>query len=144
MIYIAYGSNLNVAQMKHRCPNAKYLGKATLEGYTPVFRRYLNVEKDGRCKTPVGLWDVDAEDLKALDSYEGYPRLYDRIDVKVRVKGGYLEGLMYVMTDYYKTHLPLGTTDNYVATCYQGYKDFGLDTDILGRALLKSVVEAVV
>ena len=30
-IYIAYGSNLNLKQMKYRCPTAKLLGKGTIE-----------------------------------------------------------------------------------------------------------------
>ena len=30
--YIAYGSNLNISQMKTRCPDAKIVGKTKLEG----------------------------------------------------------------------------------------------------------------
>ena len=37
-IYLAYGSNLNLAQMKKRCPEAKVIGKANLRDYQLLFR----------------------------------------------------------------------------------------------------------
>ena len=36
--YLAYGSNLNVRQMMHRCPGAKPVGKMVLEGYELLFK----------------------------------------------------------------------------------------------------------
>ena len=47
--YIAYGSNLNVAQMVRRCPNAVPIGTAVLEHNTLYFRGsgtgyYLTIE----------------------------------------------------------------------------------------------------
>ena len=36
--YIAYGSNLNVGQMKYRCPKAKIVGTAELKNNTLYFR----------------------------------------------------------------------------------------------------------
>lgn len=32
-LYVAYGSNLNFKQMKHRCPTAKLYGIGTVYGY---------------------------------------------------------------------------------------------------------------
>ena len=32
-LYIAYGSNLNLKQMKYRCPTAKLIGKGVVENY---------------------------------------------------------------------------------------------------------------
>lgn len=32
-LYIAYGSNLNINQMKYRCPTAKLVGKGVVENY---------------------------------------------------------------------------------------------------------------
>lgn len=37
-LYIAYGSNLNLEQMKHRCPTAEVVGKSTLRGWRLRFR----------------------------------------------------------------------------------------------------------
>ena len=36
-IYAAYGSNLNHVQMRGRCPEAKYLGSATLKNQNLLF-----------------------------------------------------------------------------------------------------------
>ena len=36
--YLAYGSNLNRKQMQMRCPGAKPIGTALLEGYELLFK----------------------------------------------------------------------------------------------------------
>jgi len=49
--YLAYGSNLNLTQMKHRCPKAKPIGTINLNGYRLVYKgsaegySYLTIEK---------------------------------------------------------------------------------------------------
>ena len=79
--YIAYGSNLNVAQMVRRCPNAVPIGTAVLEHNTLYFRGsgtgyYLTIEPKIGGKVPVAIWEVTPEDEQALDRYEGFPRFY--------------------------------------------------------------------
>ena len=37
-LYIAYGSNLNLKQMKYRCPTAKLIGKGVVENYGLQFK----------------------------------------------------------------------------------------------------------
>ena len=51
--YLAYGSNLNVRQMKLRCPTARIVGTATIEGYRLMFKgsktgSYLTIEPPAR------------------------------------------------------------------------------------------------
>ena len=41
-LYIAYGSNLNLAQMKYRCPTAKFIGTGVLENYELQFKGSLH------------------------------------------------------------------------------------------------------
>jgi len=48
-LYVAYGSNLNLKQMSHRCPTAKVYGKGKLKRYRLLFRgsknnAYLTIE----------------------------------------------------------------------------------------------------
>lgn len=91
-LYIAYGSNLNVRQMKTRCPNAKILGTAKLKGWELLFKgsksgSYLTIEKKENAIVPVVIWEVDKTDEKALDRYEGYPTFYYKKDIKVQYKG---------------------------------------------------------
>ena len=37
-LYLAYGSNLNLGQMAHRCPDSQVDGRAQLPGYRLLFR----------------------------------------------------------------------------------------------------------
>lgn len=75
--YIAYGSNLNVRQMRMRCPSARIIGTADLKNYELLFKgsktgAYLTVEKKPGGTVPVAVWEVTAQDEKALDRYEGF------------------------------------------------------------------------
>ena len=40
ILYIAYGSNMNIRQMAWRCPMAEVVGTARLKGYRLLFRGY--------------------------------------------------------------------------------------------------------
>ena len=65
--YIAYGSNLNVKQMKFRCP-AKVVGTSVIKDYqllTKAARPYLTIERKGWHGT-VAVWEVTADDEKGL------------------------------------------------------------------------------
>ena len=90
-LYIAYGSNLNVRQMKTRCPNAKNSRYGKLKGWELLFKgsksgSYLTIEKKENAIVPVVIWEVDKTDEKALDRYEGYPTFYYKKDIKVQYK----------------------------------------------------------
>lgn len=37
-LYFAYGSNINLEQMEHRCPDAQLVGPVTLQNYELQFR----------------------------------------------------------------------------------------------------------
>lgn len=149
--YLAYGSNLNMEQMKHRCPTAKPIGTAIIENNVLTFRGsgsgyYLTIEPKIGSKVPVGVWEVTAADEAALDRYEGYPRFYFKTDITLDVTP--LEGdqspagrkttrkkaFYYFMNEDCGLGLP---SDLYVETCLQGYKDFGFDKRILKRTLVR-------
>lgn len=141
--YLAYGSNLNMSQMKYRCPNAKPVGTAVIPNHVLTFRGsgsgfYLTVEPKIGSKVPVGVWEVTAADELALDRYEGYPRFYFKSDINLEVtplQGGTAtmkKAFYYFMNEDCKLGLP---SLIYVETCLQGYKDFGFDKRILRRTL---------
>ena len=51
--YLAYGSNLNVHQMKYRCPTARIVGTAVIRDYELLYKgsktgSYLTIEKKKR------------------------------------------------------------------------------------------------
>lgn len=140
-LYIAYGSNLNKAQMAQRCPSAKAVGPGLLADYELVFRAggqgvYLTVERRPGACVPVGLWELDPRDEAALDEYEGFPWLYYRARLPVEYAAGgtrrRAEALVYIM---YKKY-PLAQPDSaYVQACRQGCEDFGLDAGPLLKAV---------
>ena len=40
MLYYAYGADLDPSQMRQRCPQARYVNKARLDGYALCFPRW--------------------------------------------------------------------------------------------------------
>ena len=45
-LYFAYGSNINLDQMRYRCPDASVYGQAVLDNYRPALSRQRRC--DGR------------------------------------------------------------------------------------------------
>ena len=145
--YIAYGSNLNIPQMRMRCPSAKVIGTSVLENYQLLFKgsktgSYLTIEERKGSEVPVVIWSVTDEDDKALDMYEGYPRFYYKKDIEVTVKGiktgriSKKKAFVYVMHEERKLGVP---RQNYMETCLYGYKSFGFDKKYIFDALEISV-----
>ena len=128
--YLAYGSNLNKEQMAHRCPGADPFGAAVIMDYELVFRRgYLTIEPKEGSSVPVGIWRITAENEKALDRYEGYPRFYRKEYFNIPFwmpndDGANEHCLAYIMQDGYSIDVP---SDYYFYTVMKGYKDFGID-----------------
>ena len=77
--YFAYGSNLDLAQMKIRCPSSELISKGSLSGYRLTFNRYssgwgggvADVIQDQDSKVWGLVFKLSNSDLKRLDSYEG-------------------------------------------------------------------------
>lgn len=147
--YIAYGSNLNVRQMKQRCPFARIIGTANLDGWQLLFKgsktgSYLTIEKKKGSTVPVAVWEITAEDEKALDRYEGYPSFYYKKELPLRYTGirtGRTHShtaMVYIMHE----ERPLGLPSQfYVNTCAEGYRDFGFDIGFLVDAINNSRTE---
>jgi hypothetical protein len=73
--YFAYGSNMDVEQMRIRCPASRVLGTARLGGYRfRINRRGVAtvVAEAGAVAWGV-VWDLTREDEQTLDGYEGVP-----------------------------------------------------------------------
>lgn len=134
-LYIAYGSNMNKRQMKMRCPNAKPIGKAILENYKLEFRGVANVIESEGEKVPIAVWEITEECEKALDIYEGYPRLYRKEYVEIEINNKKETGMIYVM-NYGKGAAP---NRQYFNVIKQGYKDFEIRLLPLIKALNESL-----
>ena len=89
--YLAYGSNLNIPQMRHRCPTAKVIGTAEIKDYELLFKGsktgyYLTIESQKGAKVPVAVWEVKQGDEANLDVYEGAPRFYYKKDMQIKCR----------------------------------------------------------
>ncbi len=144
--YLAYGSNLNIAQMRFRCPAAKVVGTAVIEDYELLFKgsktgAYLTIEFRIGAGVPAAVWEVTAADELALDSYEGAPTFYYKkefvLPVK-EIKTGQIRkrtAFVYIMHENRLIGLP---SSQYVRTCLEGYRTFGFDEKILFQAVENS------
>ncbi len=145
---IAYGSNLNLEQMGHRCKTAKVYGKGILKGYRLLFKgrdegAYLTIEKKRGGKVPVILWELQPADEIALDIYEGYPRFYEKEDLQVTLETGErVLAMVYIMTNKVleRIHLNL-PSKSYLETVRLGYEKAGFDFKYIEEALNISLEE---
>lgn len=136
--YLAYGSNLNLALLKKRCPSAKPVGIVGLENFRLVYKgssdgyAYLTIEPSFNEFVPTCLFEISNRDIKALDNYESYPTLYHKEYVSIDVNGKTKEALIYIMNEEFTYHLP---SDEYIKICEEGYKYMDFDKSILASAL---------
>ena len=144
--YIAYGSNLNVYQMRYRCPNARIIGTAVVPNYELLFKgsktgSYLTIEPKEGSIVPVAVWETTAEDEFALDRYEGYPHFYYKTELELPLTetGKKLTAFVYIMHEERKLVIP---TSAYIRTCVDGYRQFGFDLKHLRKAMDISEREA--
>ena len=89
-MYFAYGSNLDLVQMKRRCPSSKLISKGSLSGYRLTFNRFssgwgggvADVIQAQDSKVWGLVFEISDTDLERLDRYEGYHKdetsLYER------------------------------------------------------------------
>ena len=144
--YAAYGSNLNILQMRYRCPSARIIGVAEISDYRLLFKgsktgAYLTIEKQKGSVVPVGIWEVSAADERSLDRYEGFPNCYYKTEMSIDVKGirtGKIRRrkcFVYIMHEEREPALP---SRSYVRTCIEGYFNFDFNTKYLKQAIQDS------
>lgn len=139
-IYLAYGSNLNLEQMAERCPTAKRIGTSHLKDYHLLFRgghaaAVATVEPKKGSDVPVMLWELTPFDEAALDRYEGFPFLYRKETVKVRLNRKTIEAMVYIMNG----DRPLGAPSCYYYNVIrEGYINAGFSDRILKAAVAAS------
>lgn len=139
--YIAYGSNLNIRQMRFRCPGAKPIGISAIPDYELLYKgsktgAYLTIEQKVGGLVPIAVREVTADDEKHLDIYEGYPNFYYKKEVRlpIRLANGKTKkvtAFVYIMHEEREIAIPSMT---YIRTCEEGYRNFGFDTKFLDAA----------
>lgn len=145
--YIAYGSNLNITQMKLRCPSATIVGVSEIENYELLFKgsfsgSYLTIEPKQGSKVPVAIWRVSESDEESLDRYEGFPSFYYKTEMELPIRLIKSKEVrkercfVYIMHEYRSVGVPTGS---YVAVCLEGYRSFNFDETYLFKARKKSL-----
>ena len=145
--YIAYGSNLNIPQMRVRCPGARIIGTSVIPDYELLFKgsktgSYLTIEPRAGASVPVAAWEVSEEDELALDHYEGYPTFYYKAEMVLPIKGirtgkvRHRRVFVYIMHEERSLGLP---SARYVQVCREGYDAFGFGQRYLTDAIQRSM-----
>jgi len=130
--YFAYGSNLSKKQMLERCPDSKPKLIATLPNYKLVFVGWSRHWRGGIAsiksfkggKVLGAIYEISDRDLRRLDSYEGYPGSYNRLQVTVFSDDGEpIEAITYIKSGQLEETTP---SKEYLAIVQQGCKDWGI------------------
>ncbi len=132
MLYVAYGSNMNLDQMAYRCPDSVVIGTGKLYGWKLVFNCHADIIETGDMNDvlPVVIWDIADQDWDYLDRYEGYPSYYIRRGVEVEFDDGGCDiAIVYIMADNRKGICPPSKTyfDGIVRGCIEN----GIDVEYL-------------
>ncbi|WP_192936508.1 gamma-glutamylcyclotransferase family protein [Sinorhizobium meliloti] len=121
MLYFAYGSNMDPAQMIERCPDARFGGFGFLSDHILCFPRRSQKRNCGvsSVQPQIGhdtwgvLWELNDNDLAALDKNEGYrpdrgplANAYNRFTVTINQGGKWVEAETYIASPQQGTHLP--------------------------------------
>jgi len=145
---IAYGSNLDEARMKKRCPSAEVFGTSVIGGYRLLFKQsmtgaYATIEQDANCCVPVVIYRITAEDELKLDRFEGYPKYYYKRDFLLPVWS--LNGrkkklrrncIAYILHEYRLLGEP---GEDYFDLLDRGYDRWGFEKSILTKAMEDSI-----
>lgn len=94
--YFAYGSNMAAEVMEGLCPRSRFLGVARLDGYRLAFTRRSIRTGTGvadvipaRDETVWGvLYEIEDDELTAIDRKEGYGWAYTRVLCPVLLAAG--------------------------------------------------------
>ena len=147
--YFAYGSNLDSARIKSRCPDNQFKAVAVLRGYRICFPRYSKVNAGGVASITENpddevhgaVYILSDDDLKSLDGYEGYRsggdrNAYERVQVDVIIGGDQLLSCVtYIANcDHANFHKP---SEEYLSRIVDGL------TRLIGHGIPQSYIQTV-
>jgi hypothetical protein len=136
---LAFGSNLDTAQMARRCPSARAVGSVQLPGYRLTFvghsKRWggavATVVRDARASVPALLYELTRTDERRLDGFEGYPAVYGKQTVHVLGSNKRRRcAFLYVL----RGRRVAPPAQDYLLTIARAYRELGFDLRPLVRA----------
>lgn len=132
-LYFAYGANLNVDSMRHRCQDAVQVQPFYLWNWQLAFSGVATIRPAPGACVAGALWAISDKDERSLDSFEGWPTLYR----KEIIRSDGLEFMVYVMNSDW----PSEPSPSYVRTIAEGYRHWGLDLADLSAAIHNTIEE---
>jgi len=130
--YFAYGSNLALAQMRRRCPDARVLGTGRIDGYRWIInsRGVATIVPSADALVWGTIFSLSLSDERSLDTYEGVGSgLYTKQYLPVETGNGQVECLVYVARDARE-----GTPrDEYVRRIQEGLRDANLPEEYVRK-----------
>jgi len=123
-LYAAYGSNLDPAQMRQRCPESPLRDCGWLTGWRLTFGGedvgwdgpLPTVVEDAASQVYVALYEISDADEASLDRWESADTgLFRKIRVRVQTLEGDSTAFVYVLDDF-EGGLPSARTRDQVAT----------------------------
>ena len=139
--YFAYGSNMNLEQMKYRCPAAEVVENVRLENYRLAFRGrapgngVATVLQEKGSYVEGVLWKITEACEKSLDFYEGFPSFYGKESIRVKNQDGVEKEVFVYMMNAPHKDVPAKPSKFYLDGILEGCKDNQIPTE--------SVMEAV-
>lgn len=130
--YLAYGMNTSKASMKHRCPEARSLGKVVLPDHSLAFRGVCDIVKTPGTDMECALWTITDACEHSLDQLEGYPNFYSKKEVEVMYNGHIIQAMIYYMVNTEQLGFP---GSYYLQMVADGYYDHNIDLEQISQAL---------
>lgn len=113
------------------------VGASKINNYRLLFRgahagAVATIEHYKGASVPVLVWEITPADETAIDRYEGWPFLYRKETLKVRLNGKYVTAMVYIMNE----GRPFGQPScYYYSTILEGYKSADFNIEILKQAV---------
>ena len=132
MNYFAYGSNLSEKRMLER---GVYFTKKTpsiLKGYKFTVNKisfkdprvgFANIIKDDNSSVEGAIYEINDNDISKLDKFEGYPKHYDRITMRINN----VDAIVYIANPNWVSPNELLTTPEYKNLILEGKDCFSYE-----------------
>jgi gamma-glutamylcyclotransferase (GGCT)/AIG2-like uncharacterized protein YtfP len=136
VLYFAYGSNLNIEQMKSRCPAAQPLRRFKVTDARLVFRGFADCAYEPGAVCHGGVWRITPQCEAALDIYEEVTSgMYRKelVELPAPIEGE-AQLMLYIMNS---TGI-MPPSLSYLEVIRQGYRDFKLPVAALDHAVRTS------
>lgn len=141
-LYFAYGSNLDLAQMRDRCPRSEPLFAARLRRHRLAFAGFSTFWQGGVATLvadPFGhvdglLYSLTDHDIAALDRCEGHPYVYRRERILVRAGGQDMSAYTYIRS----ADPPASPSADYFSRIERAYRYHRFNIETLREALLEA------